>query len=83
MREFRKKQKRLFKIMKGLIGFVVAYILIFIGITPTVQNYSDQLFVILNYVGQILALFALCIIFLYYSRYGKSNSFLEIREVSR
>ena len=80
MREFRKKQKRLFKIMKGLIGFTVAYILIFIGITPTVQNYSNQLFVILNYASQVFALLALCIIFLYYSRYGKSNSFLERTE---
>lgn len=80
MREFRKKQKRLFKIMKGMIGFTVAYILIFIGVTPTVQSYSNQLFIILNYGGQVLALLALCIIFLYYSRYGKSNSFLERTE---
>lgn len=77
MREFRKKQKRLFKIMKSLIVFTVVYILVFIGVTPTVQNYSNQLFVILNYASQVLALLALCIIFLYYSRYGKSNSFLE------
>lgn len=80
MREFRKKQKRLFAIMKGLIVLTVAYILVFIGITPTVQSYSNQLFAILNYVSQFMAMIALCVIFVYYSRYGKSNSFLERTE---
>lgn len=77
MREFRKKQKRLFKIMQALIIFTVVYILIYIGIQPTVQSYSNQLSVILNYVSQVLILFNIPLIFLYYSRYGKCDSFLE------
>lgn len=80
MREFRKKQKRLFKLMKSLIIFTVIYILIYIGIEPTVQNYSAELAVILNYVSQILIILNLPVIFIYYSRYGKCDSFLERTE---
>lgn len=80
MKEFRKKQKRLFKIMKTLIVFTVVYILIFIGVGPAAQASSGSLFSALNYAAQLLIIISSVIIFFYYSRYGKSDSFLERTE---
>lgn len=80
MREFRRKQKRLFKLMKALIIFTVIYILVYIGIEPAVQNYSAGLAAALNYVSQILIILNLPVVFIYYSRYGKCDSFLERTE---
>lgn len=80
MKELRKKQKRLFIFMKGLIIFTVVYVLIYIGVQPTVQNYSYQLSAVLNYVWQVLIILNLPVIFLYYSRYGKCDSFLDVTE---
>jgi len=66
--------------MKALIIAVVAYILIFIGIGPMVQSYSGSLFSALNYASQALTAIAAAVVFLYYSRYGKSDAFLERTE---
>lgn len=80
MREFRKKQKKLFKIMKALIIFTAVFILVYIGIKPTAENLNAQLALALNYITQILIILNLPIVFLYYSRYGKCDSFLERTE---
>lgn len=80
MREFRKKQKRLYKIMMCLVVFTAVYILVYIGIQPTVVNYSSQLNLYLSYVTDISIIASLVVIFLYYNKYGKSDSFLERTE---
>ncbi len=76
MNEFRKKQKKLFKIMKILIVFSAVFIFAYIGAQPYVADFSKILAVVINYVCDALVLVNLMIIFIYYSKYGKSDSFL-------
>lgn len=76
MKEIRKKQKRLYKIMKVLIIFSVIFILAYIGAEPYAAAYSNMLAVILNYVCDFLVIANMILIFTYYSKYGKSDAFL-------
>lgn len=77
MREFRKKQKILKTIMNILVIFTAIFFLVFIGIEPSVAKYSNTLFFALSYFGDALIVACLIILFLYYSKYGKSDKFLE------
>lgn len=76
MNEFRKKQKKLFRIMKTLIVFSAVFIFVYIGAQPYVANFSQTLAIAINYVCDGLVIVNLVIIFFYYSKYGKSDSFL-------
>lgn len=76
MNEFRKKQKTLFKTMKMLIVFSVVFIFVYIGAQPYVASYNQTLAIAINYACDCLVLINLAIIFVYYSKYGKSDSFL-------
>ncbi|MGN1329689.1 MAG: hypothetical protein ACI4V4_08345 [Eubacterium sp.] len=76
MNEFRKKQKKLFKIMKALIIFSAVFIFLYIGARPYVADFNQTLAIAINYACDILVIVNLVIIFLYYSKYGKSDSFL-------
>lgn len=77
MREFRKKQKILKTIMNILVIFTAVFFLVFIGVEPSVAKYSNTLFFVLSYFGDALIVVCLIILFIYYSRYGKSDKFLE------
>ena len=77
MREFRKKQKILKTIMNILVIFTAIFFLVFIGIEPSVAKYSNTMFLVLSYFGDALIVVCLIILFFYYSRYGKSDKFLE------
>lgn len=77
MREFRKKQLKLKKIMNVLVIFTAVYFLVFIGVQPIVAEFSNALFIALGYVSDVLVVLCLAVLFLYFSRYGKSDKFLE------
>ncbi|MCC8072653.1 MAG: hypothetical protein LIO62_00790 [Clostridiales bacterium] len=76
MREFRKKQKRLFSVMKILVIVSAVLIFIYIGVQPYVAELSNVAAVVCSYICDLLVIVDMVIIFSYYSKYGKSDSFL-------
>lgn len=80
MREFRKKQKRLYKIMKTIIIFSVIFIFLFIGAQPYVEKFSSAADMVCRYFCDILIIANLCLLFSYYNKYSKSDKFLEAVE---
>lgn len=77
MREVRKKQKKFYKFLKGLVIFSVIFIFIYIGAQPYVKAFNETLAVSVNYACDILVIINLVVIFLYYSKYGKVEAFLK------
>ena len=77
MKEFRKKQKRLFQIMKALIIFGVIFIFIFIGAQPYIEKLSSVADMVCRYLCDFLIVANLGVLFFYFSKYGKSDKFLE------
>lgn len=77
MRSVRKKQKNFYKFLKGLVIFSVIFIFVYIGAEPYAKAYSTDLAVGVNYACDILVIANLVVIFLYYSKYGKVESFLK------
>lgn len=77
MREFRKKQKTLKRIMNICVIFTAIFFFVYIGVEPVVADNSNTLAIILGYTGDILIVICLALLFSYYSRYGKSDKFLE------
>lgn len=80
MNEVRKKQKKLYKIMKVLIIFSAVFIFVYIGAQPYAEDYSAELARALSYVCDALVLACLIYIFAYYSRYGKCEYLLASAE---
>lgn len=80
MREFRKKQKRLYKIMKPLVIISALFIFAYIGVEPFVASWNNIVAMILSYVCDFLVVANMIVIFSYYNKYGKSDSFLSIIE---
>jgi hypothetical protein len=76
MREFRRKQRRLYKIMKTFVIIGAVYIFIYIGVQPYLASVSNTVSMVCNYVSDFLVVAILVLLFLYYSKYGKSDSFL-------
>lgn len=76
MREFRKKQKRLYNLMKAIIIVGAAAIFVYIGAKPYVEDVSNTAAMICNYVCDALVIVIMVVLFTYFSKYGKSNSFL-------
>lgn len=76
MREFRKKQKRLYKILKILVVFCAVYLFVFIGVKPILADYSQTIALICSYVADGLVIGTLVFLFCYYSKYSKCDSFL-------
>ena len=77
MREVRKKQKNFYKFLKSLVIFSVVFIFIYIVAQPYVKSFNETLAVAVNYACDILVIINLVVIFLYYSKYGKVESFLK------
>ena len=77
MREVRKKQKNFYKFLKSLVIFSVIFIFVYIGAQPYVKSFNETLAVAVNYACDILVIINLIVIFLYYSKYGKVESFLK------
>lgn len=80
MREFRKKQKRLYKIMKPLVIISALFIFAYIGVEPFVASWNNIVAMILSYVCDFLVVANMIVIFSYYNKYGKSDSFLSVIE---
>lgn len=76
MREFRKKQKRLYNLMKAIIIVGAAAIFVYIGAKPYVEDVSITAAMICNYVCDALVILIMVVLFTYFSKYGKSDSFL-------
>ena len=76
MREFRKKQKRLYNLMKAIIIVGAAAIFVYIGAKPYVEDISNTAAMICNYVCDALVIIIMVVLFTYFSKYGKSDSFL-------
>lgn len=80
MNEIRKKQKRLYKLMKTLVIFGALFLIVYIGISPMVAEVNNTVSVVLYYFCNILVVAVLVVLFLYYSKYGKVESFLNNAE---
>lgn len=80
MTEIRKKQKKLYKIMKSLIIFTASFLIIFIGAQPYVKAYNEALALGINYFCDISVVICLIVIFFYYSKYGKCDYILSCAE---
>lgn len=80
MREFRKKQKRLHKIMRALIIAGAVFIFIYIGAKPMLDEVSAIASLICSYICDFLVIANMAVMFTYYNKYGKSDSFLERTE---
>ena len=80
MREFRKKQKRLFNIMRAVVIFGAVYIFVFIGVEPYIAQISSVADMILRTFADLTVVAVLVLIFMYYTQYSKSDSFLNYIE---
>ncbi len=80
MIEFRKKQKRLFNIMRAVVIFGAIYIVAFIGAEPYIREWNTVADMICRYVADVTVIAVLVLVFSYYSKYGKSDSFLNYIE---
>ncbi|MGN0531881.1 MAG: hypothetical protein ACI4IN_03695 [Eubacterium sp.] len=78
MREFRKKQKKLKTIMNIMIAVTAIYMLVYIGTEPfIVKEFGINVNQICNLSCDVLVVVTLAVLFVYTSRYGKSDKFLE------
>ena len=78
MEAFRKKQKRDKRLMNGLMITAAVYLFLYIGVEPFVAKaYGKTAVMIAAYICYGLIVAAMLVLFAYYSKYSKSNSFLE------
>ncbi len=76
MKEIRKKQKKLFKIMKIAVALALVYFVIYVGVTPYIESASAVAAIVCSYINDALVIACLAVVLVYYSKYGKSNAFL-------
>ncbi len=78
MREFRKKQKKLKKIMNAVVIITAVYLFVYIGVEPIMaKSLGGTVTMIAAYLSDFLVVACMAILFLYFSKYGKSDKFLE------
>lgn len=77
MREFRKKQKILKTIMNFICVVTALFVFVYIGIEPMISDLATN---IMNYVSYLLIIATMVVLYLYFSKYGKSDKFLEAVE---
>ena len=80
MREFRKKQRALKRIMHTLVIIGVVFILVYIGVQPTVAELSSRAAIICSYICDFLVIANMVVVFIYYTKYGKTDAFLDRME---
>lgn len=76
MKEIRKKQKKLFKIMKIAVALALVYFVVYVGVAPYIESASAVAAIVCNYINDALVIACLAVVLVYYSKYGKSNAFL-------
>lgn len=74
MKEFRKKQVRLKKILNICVVFTVVYLFVYYGVAPMLET---NLSTILDFVGFGFVIATVSILFVYSSKYGRCDKFLE------
>lgn len=78
MREFRKKQKRLKKIMNTVVIITAVYLFLYIGAEPIMaKSLGATVTMVIAYISDFLVVACMAVLFLYFSKYGKSDKFLE------
>lgn len=77
MRELRKKQAKMYKLMKILLVFSVAFIVVYIGVEPMVAKESQTVAIICSYLCDAFVIASMIVLFLYYSKYGKADNYLS------
>ncbi len=78
MREFRKKQARLKKIMNVLVIVTAVYLFAYIGVEPMLAKaLPDWAVLIFGYLCDALVIGSLVVLFVYYSKYSKSDKYLK------
>ncbi|MBO5494907.1 MAG: hypothetical protein J5964_04205 [Eubacterium sp.] len=80
MREFRKKQKRLYNIMRAVVIASAVYIFVYIGVQPYIAEFNNILDTVLRYLADGAVIAVLATVFVYYSKYSKTDSFLNYIE---
>lgn len=76
MREFRKKQKKFYTLLKVSVIFSAVFMFSYIGVQPYIAELSSLAAVICNYICDFLVIGIMVIVFLYYTKYAKCDSFL-------
>lgn len=76
MRNFRKKQKRLFIILKTFVITGAVLLFVYIGAKPYIADFSSVASTVCGYICDGVVIAVLILLFTYYSKYGKSDSFL-------
>lgn len=80
MKKFRKNQKKLEKIMKTLVIASAVFLFVYFGAEPFVSKWNATAASVLTSFCDILVIANMIVVFLYYSKYGKSDSFLTTIE---
>ncbi len=78
MREFRKKQQKLKRIMNTVCILTAFYLFVYIGVEPMLAKaLGSTVTLIAAYLCDILVVVCMAVLFSYFSKYGKSDKFLE------
>lgn len=78
MREFRKKQKKFKKIMNTFCIITAVFMFVYIGVEPFLPDIIGSVGTIcVGYVADVLVVVSIVFLFMYFSKYSKSDSFLE------
>lgn len=81
MREFRKKQKQLKRIMNALVIFSAIFIFIYIGAAPfIVSALGNNAQMVFAYICDGLVVGCMVLVFTYYTKYGKVDAPLDMVE---
>lgn len=76
MREFRKKQKRLYNAMKAMVIIAAVLLFSYIGAEPYIRAASSIAATVCSYVCDFSVIAVLVLLFTYYSKYSKTDAFL-------
>lgn len=77
MKKTRLKQRKRFAVLKGLVIFSAVFIFVYIGVQPYVADFNSTLATVFSIICDVMVVAVLIAVFLYYSGYGKCDSFLN------
>ena len=81
MKEFRLKQKKLKKIMNIFCIITAAFMFVYIGVEPFLPDIIGSVGTLcVGYAADVLVVVSVALLFVYFSKYSKSDSFLEYIE---
>lgn len=81
MKEFRLKQKKLKKIMNIFCIITAVFMFVYIGIEPFLPDIIGSVGTLcVGYAADVLVVVSVVLLFMYFSKYSKSDSFLEYIE---